>query len=215
MNGITRFTTGLYDYSIMTSVFTPVKTRDFPRTLKVTHSTQDWCGQVYNQINLQGEQYKYQLFSYFESEGDEQKNASANLLEEEVMNRIRMDYLSLPTGKELKIIPSLTFLRLKHQPYQAYTANASLKDYQGTDFTGEALKAYVLEYPEFQRTLTIVFSSVAPYYIEGWVDSYPSIFDGKLRTTTAVKKNTVLLDYWAKNSNTTVNAALRKQLDWN
>ncbi|WP_367388351.1 hypothetical protein [Lewinella sp. LCG006] len=214
MNGITRFTTGLYDYSIMTSVFTPVKTRDFPRTLKVTHSAQDWCGQVFSQINLKGEEYQYQQFSYFESEGDDQKNASANLLEEELMNRIRMDYQRLPVGEDLKFIPGLTFLRLKHKPYQTYTATASLKDYEGADFTGEKLKAYVLEYPEFQRTLTIVFSSVAPFYIEGWLDSYPSVFDGKMRTTKALRSNTVLLDYWSKNANTTANAELREQLNW-
>lgn len=214
MNGITRFTTGLYDYSIMTSVFTPVNTRDFPRTLKVTHSAQDWCGQVYSQINLLGEEYQYQLFSYFESEGDDRKNASANLLEEEIMNRIRIDYQSLPVGNDLKIVPGLTFLRLKHKPYQTYPVNTRLEDYQGTDFTGEELKAYVLEYPEFQRTLTIVFSSVAPFYIEGWMDSYPSVFDGKVRTTKAVRNNTVLLDYWTKNSNSADNAELRKQLNW-
>lgn len=214
MNGITRFTTGLYDYSIMTSVFTPVKTRDFPRTLKVTHSAQDWCGQVYSQINLQGEQYQYQLFSYFESEGDDQKNVSANLLEEEIMNRIRMDYQSLPVGDDLKIVPGLTFLRLKHKLYQTYTANARLEDYQGTDFKGEKLKAYVLEYPEFERVLTIVFSSAEPFYIEGWMDSYPSVFDGKVRTTKAIRSNTVLLDYWTKNSNSAANIELRKQLNW-
>jgi hypothetical protein len=214
MNGITRFTTGLYDYSIMTSVFTPVKTRDFPRTLKVTHSAQDWCGQVYSQINLQNEQYQYQLFSYFESEGDDRKNASANLLEEEIMNRIRMDYRSLPVGEDLKIVPGLTFLRLKHKGYQAYTAIASLEDYEGKDFTGEGLKAYVLEYPEFQRTLTIVFSTISPYYIEGWMDTYPSVFDDQLRTTKAIRKHTTLEEYWSKNANTTANTDLRKQLDW-
>jgi hypothetical protein len=214
MNGITRFTTGLYDYSIMTSVFTPVKSQDFSRTLKVTQSAQDWCGQVFSQINLQNEQYQYKLFSYFESEGDEQKEAAANFLEDEVMNRIRMDYSSLPVGDDLKVIPGLTFLRLRHQSYQAYTANASLTDYAGTEFSGEALKVYTVEYPEFKRTLNIVFSSVAPYYIEGWIDEYPSAFDGKLRATKATRKKTIQDDYWSKNRPTAANASLRNELGW-
>ena len=124
-----------------------------------------------------------------------------------------MDYQSLPVGNDLKIVPGLTFLRLKHKPYQTYPVNTRLEDYEGTDFTGEELKAYVLEYPEFQRTLTIVFSAVAPFYIEGWMDSYPSVFDGKVRTTKAIRNRTVLLDYWTKNSNSTTNMELRKQLN--
>lgn len=214
MNGITRFTTGLYDYSIMTSVFTPVKTADHPRTLKVTQSAQDWCGQVYSQINLKEEAYHQQLHSYFESEADQEKIATADFLEEELLIRIRMDYRALPVGDELSVLPSLTFLRLRHQEYKAYSANATLTDYKGDDFTGEGLKAYTLTYPDLQRTLTIVFSTSSPYLIEGWLDNYPSAFDGEKRTTKAVRKNTILDAYWSKNSNTETNQSLRNDLGW-
>jgi hypothetical protein len=214
MNGITRFTTGIYDYSIMTSVFTPVDTKQQPRTLKVTQSAQDWCGQVYTQVNTREGNYEQQLHSYFETEADEKRVVNANLLEEELMNRIRMDYRSLPVGDDLAVIPSLTFLRLRHQTFQTYAATARLEDYTGDQFTGDALKVYTLEYPNLNRTLAIVFSSVSPYYIEGWTDTYPSAFDGVKRSTRAIRKNTLLDNYWTKNANSEMNAQLRSDLGW-
>src|SRR5688572_8355489 len=44
LNSTRKFFTGIYPYSVMTSTFTPV---DFGKTgtLKVTSSTQEWCGQ--------------------------------------------------------------------------------------------------------------------------------------------------------------------------
>ena len=45
-----QFHTGIYPYSIMTSVFTPV---DKPQTpVKVVSSCQEWCGTTYSQVNL-------------------------------------------------------------------------------------------------------------------------------------------------------------------
>ena len=57
-NKLLRFPTGLYDYSLMTSVFTPFDAQAFPQTLKVSHTAQDWCGQGYLQMNRAGNAYK-------------------------------------------------------------------------------------------------------------------------------------------------------------
>ena len=47
LNQVGKFSTGIYDYSIMTSTFTPVDTKAFPHTLKSTTSVQEWCGHTY------------------------------------------------------------------------------------------------------------------------------------------------------------------------
>lgn len=44
-----KFYTGIYPYSLMSSIFTPIDIIQYPHTLKVTASTQEWCGQVYSQ----------------------------------------------------------------------------------------------------------------------------------------------------------------------
>ena len=40
-NIVRHFNTGVYDYSIMSSVFTPIDKNKYPKTLKVTTSSQD------------------------------------------------------------------------------------------------------------------------------------------------------------------------------
>ena len=55
LNWIERFNTGIYDYSLMTSVFSPV---DQSPVLKVTCSVQDWCGQAFVQLNQRKDGYR-------------------------------------------------------------------------------------------------------------------------------------------------------------
>ena len=212
-NAIIRFTTGIYDYSLMTSVFTPVKTAEFSHTLKVTNTGQDWCGQVYSQLNLKDNTYQYLLHSYFEAEADQTGEVAVTLLEDEIFNRIRMGWQHLPTGS-LTVVPSANFLRLRHQTIKAFPATLSLSAYEGTDFKGTDLKVYTVSFPDLQRRVEIVFQAQPPYYIEGWVDTYPSAFDGQLRSTKARRKTTVLEKYWEENANSSVNAAKRAALEW-
>lgn len=198
-NLIRRFTTGLYDYSIMASVFTPVATAQNPYTLKVTTSVQDWCGQVFGQLNFRNGGYAHQLHSYFEGEADKETQLPAMLLEDELFNRIRMDWRSLPTGAHV-MLPSLAYLRLLHKNEQPYEVNLTLADYTGADITAQTpLKVYRVEFPELNRRLEIVFSAQAPYYIEGWIDVYPSSFDREPRTTVARRTHTILDTYWNQN----------------
>lgn len=211
LNAISRFTTGLYDYSLMTSVFTPLKNSRFGNTLKVTHSAQDWCGQTFSQINLREGKFKYQLRSYFENEADQETTLPATLLEDEVLNRIRMNWEALPQGN-LSVVPSMNFLRLRHQAFKAYPATLALRDYTGVDFKGKDLKVYTIRYPDLNRRLEIVFSTTPPYLIEGWTDTYPSAFDNQPRTTIAKRTSTVLETYWSQNANTPENLAKREAL---
>ncbi|WP_282774091.1 hypothetical protein [Phaeodactylibacter xiamenensis] len=198
-NLLRKFPTGIYDYSIMTSVFTPTKVKDYPQTLKVSTTAQDWCGHAYMQLNYEEEQYRMQLHSYFENEADQDKKVGYAMLEDELFNRIRIHPEGLPTG-QIEIIPATTVIRLRHFPFKAYTANATHGDYSGTDFEGSNLKVYTLEYPELQRTLSIVYQAESPYIIEGWKDTYPSAFDRQPRTTLARRTNTILSPYWKLNS---------------
>jgi len=200
LNLLKRFTTGIYDYSIMSSVFTPTKVKEHPQTLKVTTSSQDWCGHAYQQLNYEYDtkQYKSQLHSYFENEADSETSIDYVLLEDELMNRIRMNPEALPTGK-MQILPSNTILRLLHLPTKAIEASASMESYTGNTFEGEGLRSYKLDFPALNRTLEIVFQNKEPYIIEGWTDAYPSVFDKKVRTTTARRKKTILSPYWKKN----------------
>ena len=55
---------------------------------------------------------------------------------------------------------------------------------------------YKIEYAQLKRTMSIIFENKAPYKIMGWFETFPSSFDGKQRTTSAIlkTKNAPLLE---------------------
>jgi len=197
-NMIRRFTTGIYDYSVMTSAFTPTKTDEQPHTLKVTTSMQDWCGQTFTQLNYSGsKKWDSQLRSYFEREGDQNQSLAADFIEDEIFNRIRSGWDNLPTGP-FRIIPATGYLLMTHKPYEAVTATTSLQDYTGDQFTGEKLKSYAISYEGLDRKVEFVFDAAAPYIVRGWSETYPS--RGRKLTTVARLSHQVRAPYWSQNS---------------
>jgi hypothetical protein len=70
MNFTQSFTTGIYPYSMMLSVFNPIEEGRIHQGLKATASVQEWCGHTFAQINKLEDGYLWRSFSYFESEGD-------------------------------------------------------------------------------------------------------------------------------------------------
>ncbi len=204
-----KFATGLYDYSMFTSTFTPLDRKQFPRTLKVSSSSQEWCGNMYLQFNYRDNSYKTELRSYFEGEGDQNVTINEGILEDELFNLLRMDPNLLPKG-DFQVIPSANYIQLKHAKLTNVAAKGMLKDYDDKEFSGTNLKEYVLQMPSLKRTVRIVFENNAPYKIVGWLDSYPSAFDKKVRTTKITLQQQKMLDYWSKNSLKDVK--LRKEL---
>jgi len=68
LNAVSKFFTGIYPYSIMASIFTPIDVEKHPLPLKISASIQEWCGHVYTQMNLSNEEYRVRMHSYFEKD---------------------------------------------------------------------------------------------------------------------------------------------------
>ena len=188
LNAMRQFTTGLYPYSIMTSIFTPVAP-DQTRTLKVTSTAQEWCGHTFAQLNHRDSGYKATLRSYFQSDGDRDLTLPDAILEDEIWTRIRLAPERLPTG-EIQIIPGMLFHRLTHTLPDVQTANAELIE-------SDTTRIYTLAYTSIGRKLAITFEKNYPHAILGWEESIQR--RGRWTTTTARKTHTTMLDYWSKN----------------
>ncbi len=188
LNAMRQFTTGLYPYSIMTSVFTPVAP-DQTRTLKVTSTAQEWCGHTFAQINHRDGEYKATLRSYFQSDGDHDLTISDAILEDEIWTRIRLAPERLPTG-EIQIIPGMLFQRLTHTLPDVQTANVELT-------ADDETSVYTLAYTSIGRKLAITFEKNYPHAILGWEESIQR--RGRWTTTTARKTHATMIDYWNKN----------------
>lgn len=190
LNAIRDFSTGIYDYDMMTSVFTPVDRNTYPYSFKVTNTSQEWCGQTFTQINKTDNGYKYRLFSYFESEGDQKHDFEQYLLEDELWNIIRIDPETLPTGTH-EIIPGTVYQRLSHTEVKPYTAEIK------KDTSQDAIVDYTIRYPELERTLEIRYEKDSPHHIQSWVEKQQ---DGdKELITKAVRDKSIMTDYWNKN----------------
>jgi len=197
LNATRKFNTGIYPYSMMRSVFTPVYRNDHPQTLKLTTSSQEWCGHTFTQLNLEDDHYRARLYSYFESEGDQDMELPDVLLEDELWNLIRLDPESLPVGT-VKLIPGTMYQRLSHEQLKPYNARIS----QEVNPTNTGIMEYTINYETLDRKLIIYYNKSFPHEIERWEEKRTSGFgpDAKTLTTTAVKKKRMMLDYWNKNN---------------
>ncbi len=188
LNNIRRFVTGIYDYSIMQSVFTPVDFKQYPNSLKTTTTSQDWCGHTFTQFNLQGDDYSIEQRSYFESEGDEDFELNASLLEDELWNKIRLNPESL-VSENTNVIPSAVYARLLHQPLKPKAARIQIKKQESMSFL-------VLEYLHLDRSLTIGFEPEFPYKILTWTEQQ----DGQILSKGTLKES-IKSAYWKKHDN--------------
>jgi hypothetical protein len=198
LNAIHRFATGIYDYSVMTSVFSPIHADGISFPFKLTNSAQDWCGQSFMQVNRLNKHLKIFWNAYFELEGDAGIAIPLVLMEDGIWGQIRIDPDALPTGR-FRILPALAYFRLMHIPVKVYAAEGGRYAYRGNRFPGAQLSVYRVHYPELQRTLEIVYESTPPYRIAGWEETHPSLGDKKIRRTVAIRTHTILSPYWQLN----------------
>ncbi len=191
LNNTKNFITGIYPYSIMNSTFSPLTTKQHP--IKVTTSSQEWCGQMYMQLN-NTEEFKIISHSYFEGEADQNISIEKGMLENEIWNLIRIQPEELPTG-EFMMIPSFEYIRLNHKETKSYKAAAKLTK-------KDSLSIYSIHYPDLPRQLSIYFNSSFPYEIEKWEESsFSNPNETQGLKTIAVKIKRMRTNYWVQNSN--------------
>lgn len=195
LNKVKKFNTGIYPYSMMSSVFSPINDASDGRALKITTSSQEWCGHTFTQCNFRDEEWNYQQYSYFESEGDDQFGLGDVYMEDELWNQIRINPSNIPTELD-RMVPSTFYMRLSHIEPAAYDVRITTQE------LGD-LQVCQLEYPQLKRTMTIRYKKEFPYTIESWEESYSSGWGNSARqlVTKAELNKREMLDYWNLNSN--------------
>ncbi len=200
-----HFNTGIYPYSILTSVFSPLDLNAYPHALKTSTTVQEWCGHVYTQLLNKRQQFEGVSHSYFENEADEELAMNMAWLEDELWTRIRISPQSLPNGS-ISIIPALKYARLLHRKPAVEKADASVSE------SADGLVTFTLKYVGFERELKIKFEKAFPHEIVRFEETYIDGFgaNGKRLTTVGQKTNSLRLDYWNKNRN--ADSTYRKEL---
>lgn len=126
LNAVKDFQTGLYDYNLMTSVFTSVEPR-YGRfggqPTKIVFSSQEWCGAMFEHLLFSEKSIARKRFSYFDGEGDQsdQLEPPKDLLTVEglpVLVRGLLHELLRPGEKKsFTFLPSIERGRLLHRSF--------------------------------------------------------------------------------------------------
>lgn len=188
MNMTREFVTGIYPYHTMLSAFTPVY--DEENAFKITASVTEWCGQSFTQLNWKNGSYKAKLFSYFESEGDQELTLDG-AAEDEIFNTIRLNPDIVPEG-DVRLIPSLIFQRFSHIPLKVERASISKREVTGNQ------SEISVEYKSINRKLTIRYQKFFPFEILSW-EEIQTKENGQVERTVGTRKSMEMLDYWNRN----------------
>ena len=125
LNLVEDFQTGIYDYNLMTSTFValaPVNGRPAGAPAKISFSSQEWCGNAYQQLLFDNSGIRAASHSYFDGEADQQKvlaYPADGISEDELLLWARGQAGPRLEPGEHRTVPMLTSLessRLLHQP---------------------------------------------------------------------------------------------------
>lgn len=134
LNEIKKFQTGIYPYSVMTSAFAHVEPRaSFAAgdLTKLTFSSQEWCGHVFEEMRFDAKEIRDQRLSYFDGEGTELKTLprkAGGVSADALPIRLRQvlgEWVAPGQSKTVDFLPSLTYTRLQHKTLEWSKATVS------------------------------------------------------------------------------------------
>ena len=208
LNHILKFTTGIYDYSVMTSVFSQVAGERHPFELRrISFSAQEWCGQVFDEALFSDGQINGHISSYFASEGRgtyRLKHPEHFASEDHLLIRIRElqgPFMDLSEVREVEVLPSFWQLRQAHQPHAVVSGRIHKVAEEQIETAAGALASVRWELHIGQRQRTFWTEKAYPHRILRWDDD-----DGGRGTL----MRTMRVPYWKLQAN--ADAVYRREL---
>jgi len=127
LNFVRDFSTGIYDYNTMVSVF--VRTNDL-EPVKVSFSSAEWCGHVYSEMRFDKDRIRGNYLSYFEDESGpfEVQRPRGALVEDNLfilLRGLREPFLAAGTSKTVDLLPGVLVRRFLHKEAHYVSATIS------------------------------------------------------------------------------------------
>jgi len=194
LNASLKFQTGVYPYSVLTSVFSPVERyRDEPfAPVKISLSVQEWCGHVFQAVWPGDDRFSSHVMSYFASEGEareEVPTARGALYEDALLIQLRELDGPFAGGRDWRgsLVPSLWATRRVHRALRP--VEATITRSQAT-LDGAPVTRFELRYADVTRTFDVEVA--APHRVLAWHGS-----DGEDVRLVRTER----LPYWRLNHN--------------
>lgn len=201
LNDIRKFKTGVYDYSIMTSVFTSVDSKkNIPEmsTMKISFTSQEWCGNVFETLKRDKSGFTGSLKSYFESEGEQNYQFPINKkIDTEdnlwlLIRELKKPVLNEGQSTSIRVLPSSWARRKAHVPIKVLegTLEKGHRDMRNT-VLGE-IESIPFEWKLNGKTTKVWVEADYPHRILSWIEP-----DGSKGSIIASRREA----YWRLNSN--------------
>lgn len=174
LNATMTFVTGVYPYSVMTSVFAPVATwAGSPRftPIKVSLSAQEWCGHVFHAIWPGRAAFHAQLASYFATDGervDVVATPPGTLYEDGLLIQLRELDGPFADGGHWHgaLVPSLWRSRTAHR---ALAPGPASIERSAAHRAGRAVTRFRIRAGAVDRSVDV--EAAWPHRVLGWTDS--------------------------------------------
>jgi len=181
LNHVLKFNTGIYDYSLMTSVFAglsgPGVKRPFePR--KISFSSQEWCGNVYHHLIPREAGLLSEIRSYFESEGNADYTlrypAGTMVYEDELpilLRELDGEWLKAGEAREVQLVPSLWGVRKRHVPMAFAKATIKKEGKEKRTLAGRDWEAWKWTVRKDGAVAAYYVETAHPHKLLAWEDS--------------------------------------------
>ena len=134
LNLVEDFSTGIYDYNLLTSSFvalTAVNGRPAGASTKVSFSSQEWCGGVWGQLLFDAGSARLTSHSYFDGEADQSKTVEvpADALSGDAIllwaRGLAAPFVGAGERREVPLVRSIERARLDHKAVDVLRATLS------------------------------------------------------------------------------------------
>ena len=179
LNFVRDFQTGIYDYNVMTSTFLRTEGSPSFAPVKVSFSSQEWCGHVYQQWLARGGELKGVSHSYFDGEADSESSLSlpaGGVLEDALpilVRGLRGDLLAAGESRTVPFLVSSLRARFAHKP-QAW-GEVTLRRSKAAEEVVTALgklRGFTITVEEKGGdTITYTIEEAAPHRVLAWLST--------------------------------------------
>ena len=180
LNNVLKFTTGVYDYSVMTSVFSAIEpsmqSEPF-ELIKLSLSSQEWCGHVFEEVRVTDDRLLGDLISYFEREGRQQWSFDQPhefASEDHLLIRIRElkgAFMAEGESRTMTMLPSLWQFRIRHQERKLVEVTLAKGTREGVNIDGTEYQAVPWTWSYGKREKTVWVETAYPHRILRWESS--------------------------------------------
>ncbi|MFN3198749.1 MAG: hypothetical protein ACE366_10120 [Bradymonadia bacterium] len=193
LNHVRKFQTGVYDYSVMTSVFVDPQRSFSP--LKISFSSQEWCGHMFQDTRFDETGAKVSINSYFDGEsGQRSLDLGRNAIAEDALFIVlrQLDTLKMRPGRQAaQFVSSALQDRFLHTPAQVRAGTLEfVEETTEVEVPAGKFTTHTARWSVSGRTCEAAIEAAYPHRIVRWQCS-----DGESAALTGSKR----MPYWRLN----------------